>query len=152
MKNLMKGFVMLSSLLYMGCPDISPVMDTNIFFTNQTNDTLRFLLTGDVAYNANDTTISENLINIIFSQIQNPEILLAGDSIVVTERNEYNLRTNEENAFYSKYLIYNIDTILHYNLTKEQVRQTYKGVTSYVIKNTYTDFEAINFTLTYPKK
>lgn len=143
-------FILISQIFF-ACPiEDSVDFDTLIYLTNQSNDTLTYRMTIDVAHDYNDSIINDFMINAVFDRINIPQILAPYDSIIIEELSSENLINPGRQTYFTKFLVYNLDTIIYYNLTKEEVQRTHRGVTSYVYRNTYTDFSAINFTLKYP--
>ena len=126
--------------------------DTPIYLKNNSSQPLRYHHSASVASSYLDTSIQQNILDYVFDHVDNPKYLESEDSVIIVELSKQTLQSRKPGAFYGKYQIFNYDTIQFYNLSKQQVMDTHKGVTIFVIDQIYSGWEAINFTIVYPKE
>ena len=130
-----------------GCPhDTSVEPDTNVFLTNLQSDTLRYFKACYFHDNEGDTLIRDVDINYYYSNLSNPKILLPRDTTELYSLNYRYLRKGHYAPVVS--FVVNVDTLR--NLTPEEVQRTHRGVTKYIL-GSLDDYEAVGFTLKYPR-
>ncbi|MGB3180745.1 MAG: hypothetical protein WBB45_05110 [Cyclobacteriaceae bacterium] len=131
-----------------GCPEeVGVDLNTPIFLTNQSNDSLRYKASFRFVDTQQDTSIQEVILEGFYEDLSDYRVLLPMDTVELFRQNRESLEIGVPAPI--MYFIFNIDTLE--NLSTEEVLATERGVTKYLFRS-IDDYEANDFTLVYPKE
>lgn len=145
MKTFSIFFLIFCLLTLSGCPhEPDPEERFQVFITNQSQDTLRFLASFRFIDNDLDTLIEEASLRRIYEDLSESITLNPMDTAALLQHDRAAMETGLAPILYT---IFNVDTLE--TLSMSEVLQTERGASKHLFR-TIEDFERINFTVVHP--